>query len=78
MTAPVFGSSLPTKLPPCTVNHSTPFRSKIGVCGSRAAGFGILYSVTCPVLGSSFADQAGALPVYQMLPSRSDTRPCGP
>ena len=50
---PLFGSSVPTKFPPCTVNHRRPRLSKIGVCGSRAAGSGILYSVTLPVLGSN-------------------------
>ena len=42
LISPVFGSSRPTMLAPCTVNHSMPRRSKIGVCGSRAAGSGSL------------------------------------
>src|SRR5688572_28767521 len=41
VTCPVFGSSFPTKLPCWTVNHKIPLESKIGVCGSLAAGSGI-------------------------------------
>src|SRR3989441_319658 len=51
---PVFGFSLPTKFPTCTVNHSVPSRSNTAVCGSSAFSSGILYSVTTPVRGSSF------------------------
>src|SRR5262249_3532744 len=36
------------------------------------------YSVTAPVLGSSLPTSAPVLPVYQMLPSASSTRPWGP
>src|SRR5206468_9317072 len=71
VTLPVAGSTLPTKFPSCTVNHRMPFGSKIGVCGSRAAGSGIGYSVTSPVFGLSFPMWAFAFPVYQMLPSLS-------
>src|SRR5439155_24515745 len=39
---------------------------------------GIGYSLTEPVFGSSFPIRAPVLPVYQMLPSRSSTRTCGP
>ena len=45
------GMSRPT-IPDCSVNHSVPFWSKIGVCGPRAPS-GSGYSVTSPVLGSS-------------------------
>src|SRR5215475_10298261 len=38
VTFPVFGSSLPTKFPCCTVNHKMPLGSNMGVCGSLAAG----------------------------------------
>src|SRR5438128_10130969 len=48
------------------------------VCGSRAFGSGILYSVTFPVLGSILPISAALLPVYQMLPSLSGCSPCGP
>src|SRR5712691_1081197 len=48
------------------------------VCGSFAAGSGILYSVTLPVFGSSLPIRLAWLPVYQTLPSLSSTRPCGP
>ncbi len=60
---------------PCNVNQSVPFLSKIGVCGSRAAGSGILYSVTSPVFGLSLPMSAAELPVYQMLPSLSTVKP---
>src|SRR5713226_1938784 len=62
----------------CTTNHRIPLRSKIRVCGSFTSGSGILYSVTAPVFGSSLPINAPVLPVYQMLPSLSSTRPCGP
>src|ERR1043166_1363654 len=61
-----------------TVNQRTPALSKISVWGSFAFGSGIGYSVTAPVLGSSLPIKAPVLPVYQMLPSLSSTRPCGP
>ena len=48
------------------------------VCGSLAFGFGILYSVTLPVFGSILPISPAAFPVYQMLPSLSACRPCGP
>ena len=48
------------------------------VCGSFAFGFGILYSVTLPVFASTMPMSPAALPVYQMLPSLSGCRPCGP
>jgi hypothetical protein len=38
----------------------------------------MVYSVTLPVRGSSLPTTAPPLPVYQMLPSRSSTSPCGP
>src|SRR5438552_1061912 len=75
---PVFGFSLPTKFPTCTVNHSVPSRSNTAVCGSSAFSSGILYSVTTPVRGSSFPMYAATFPVNQILPSRSATSPCGP
>src|SRR6188474_3036863 len=55
-----------------------PFWSKMGVCGSRAFGSGILYSVTSPVLGFNLPTSPAEFPVYQMLPSLSTVRPCGP
>src|SRR6266704_3238744 len=61
-----------------TVNHRIPALSKMSVCGSFACGSGIGYSVTAPVFGSSLPIKAPVLPVYQMLPSLSSTRPCGP
>src|SRR5207248_149760 len=73
-----FGSSVPTKLPPCTVKNSRPSRRNAIVCGSRAFGFGILYSVTFPVFASTLPMRPAALPVYQMLPSLSGCSPCGP
>src|SRR5215471_16943571 len=51
--------------------HKVPRWSKTAVCGSRAAGSGILYSVTMPVCGSSLPIVPLPLPVYQMLPSWS-------
>src|SRR5262245_20717572 len=50
----------------------------MGVCGSRACGLGMAYSAISPVVGFSFPMWAAAFPVYQILPSRSATRPCGP
>src|SRR5438105_1541180 len=73
-----FGSSVPTKLPACTVKKMRPSRRNAIVCGSRALGFGILYSVILPVFGSILPINPAALPVYQMLPSLSGCRPCGP
>ena len=76
--SPVAGLRRPTKLPPCTVNHSMP----VGVEDRRVriagVGSGILYSVTLPVFGSSLPMSPAELPVYQMLPSLSGVRPCGP
>ena len=66
-----FGSSVPTKLPPCTVKNSRPSRRNAIVCGSRAFGLGILYSVTLPVFASTLPMRAAALPVYQIFPSLS-------
>src|SRR5919198_1928385 len=48
------------------------------VCGSLAFGSGILYSVTSPLFGSSLPITLAWLPVNQILPSLSSTRPCGP
>src|SRR5207245_841514 len=62
----------------CAVNHRIPLWSKINVCGSFTSGSGILYSVTAPVFGSSLPIKAPVFPVYQMLPSLSSSRPCGP
>src|ERR1051325_8102819 len=73
-----FGSSVPMKLPPCTVKNRRPSRRNAIVCGSRALGFGILYSVTLPVLGSTLPMRPAELPVNQTLPSLSGCRPCGP
>src|SRR2546427_1709117 len=78
LISPVFGSSRPTRLAFCAVNHRIPFWSKISVCGSFTSGSGILYSVTAPVFGSSLPINAPAFPVYQMLPFLSSSRPCGP
>src|SRR6185436_12210077 len=72
------GFRRPTMFAACKVNHSVPFLSNNGVCGSRAAGSGILYSVTSPVLGFSFPTRAAEFPVYQMLPALSTVRPWGP
>src|SRR5258707_14116595 len=58
------------------VNHRIPLLSKISVCGSPDSGVG--YSVTAPVFGSSFPINDPVFPVYQMLPSLSSCRPCGP
>src|SRR5882672_11555814 len=66
------------KLAFCTVYHRIPAVSKISVCGSLAAGSGILYSVTSPVFGSSLPTSAPVFPVYQMLPLLPSTSPCGP
>src|SRR5262249_122288 len=67
LIAPDFGSSVPTKLPACTVNHRIPRLSKTGVWGSRALGSGILYSVTLPVFASTLPMRPAAFPVYQIL-----------
>src|SRR6266568_9432584 len=48
----------------------------MSVCGSP--GSGVLYSVTAPVFGSSSPINDPVFPVYQMLPSLSSVRPCGP
>src|SRR2546423_2078151 len=77
-TFPLCGSSRPTKLPTCTVNHMIPLASKTAVCGSSALPSGILYSVTAPVCGSSLPMYALAFPVNQILPLESATSPCGP
>ena len=42
LISPVAGIRRPTMLLCCSVKKSVPFLSKIGVCGSRAAGSGIL------------------------------------
>ena len=46
---------------PCSVNHSVPFLSKIGVCGSRAALSGIGYSVTVARFRVQLADERGGV-----------------
>ena len=43
-------------MPDCSVNHSVPFWSKIGVCGPRAFGSGSGYSVTVAGLRIELAD----------------------
>src|SRR5439155_16532305 len=58
------------------VNQRIPLLSKMSVCGSP--GSGVLYSVTAPVFGSSLPINDPVFPVYQMLPSLSSVRPCGP
>src|SRR2546430_15524956 len=68
----------PTMLAFCAVNHTMPLPSMAMVWGSLAFGSGILYSLTSPVLGSSLPTRFMWLPVNQMLPSLSSTRPCGP
>src|SRR5947207_90048 len=78
LISPVFGSSRPTRLAFCAVNQRIPLWSKISVCGSFTSGSGILYSMTAPVFGSSLPISAPVLPVYQMLPSLSSSRPWGP
>src|SRR5580704_6027483 len=55
-----------------------PFGAKSKVCGSFACGSGIGYSVTLPVLGSSFPMYALKFAVNQMFLSWSGTKPCGP
>src|SRR5262249_39648666 len=50
LISPVFGSSRPSVLATCAVNHTIPLGSIASVCGSLAV---VLYSVTLPVLGSS-------------------------
>src|SRR6266849_10778902 len=62
----------------CRVNHRIPLWSKTSECGSFAFGSGILYSVTAPVFGSSLPISDPVFPVYQILPSLSSTKPCGP
>ena len=61
-----------------TVNSIRPLPRNAIVCGSRAFGSGILYSVILPVFGSILPMRAAAFPVYQTLPSLSATMPCGP
>src|ERR1700676_436404 len=53
-----------------------PLLSNIRVCSSDLSGVG--YSVLAPVFGSSLPISDPVLPVYQMLPSPSSLRPCGP
>src|SRR6266404_2012444 len=77
LISPVFGSSRPTLLAFCTVNHKIPLWSKISVCGSVALGSGILYSATAPVFGSSVPTNAPVLPVYQIDPSLVARGSCG-
>src|SRR5919106_4284807 len=71
LMSPVAGFKRPTMLLTCNVNHRVPFLSKTAVCGSLAAGSGILYSVILPVRGSSLPIVPLLFPVYQMLPSWS-------
>src|SRR5713101_3924215 len=77
LISPVFGSSRPTRLAFCTVNHKIPLWSKISVCGSLASGSGILYSVTAPDFGSSLPTRAPVCPVYQIDPSLVASGSCG-
>src|SRR5262245_32425002 len=71
LISPVAGTKRPTMLLTCKVNHRVPFLSKTAVCGSRAAGSGILYSVILPVRGSSLPIVPLLFPVYQILPCAS-------
>src|SRR2546428_3025233 len=76
--SPLLGSSRPTRFAFCAVNQRIPLGSKISVWGSFTSGSGIAYSMTAPVFGSSLPTNAPVLPVYQILPSLSSTRPWGP
>src|SRR5262249_31235203 len=71
LTSPVAAIEPPTLIPSFKVNQRVPFLSKTAVCGSRAAGSGILYSVILPVRGSSLPIVPLLFPVYQMLPCSS-------
>src|ERR1035438_9022227 len=75
---PARGSSLPTTLATCAVNHIVPCASKTAVCGSSTPASGILYSVTDPVRGSSLPIYPAKFPVNHTLPFASATKPCGP
>src|SRR6195256_1719422 len=75
--SPVAGSRRPTMLLFCRVTQRIPFLSKTAVCGSFAAGSGILYSVTLPVAGSTLPTVPFLLPVYQGMPLSSSHTECG-
>src|SRR5206468_3444691 len=72
------GSSVPTRLPACTVKYMRPALLNAIVCGSRALGSGILNSVIFSVFGSILPINAAALPVYHTFPALTATMPCGP
>ena len=76
-TSPLAGFSLPTKLPPCTVNQRSPFAASTSVWGSRAAASGMGYLRTCPVAGSSRPMCPFPFPAYQTAPLRLTIRLCG-
>ena len=61
----------------CRVNQRIPFLSNTAVCGSFAAGSGILYSVTLPVAGSTLPTVPFLFPEYQGMPLSSSHTECG-
>ena len=77
LISPVDGTRRPIMLATCSVKNIRPLSSNTAVCGSLAAGSGILYSVILPVLGSSLPTVPLPLPVYQIFPSRSGVMLCG-
>ena len=77
LISPVFGSRRPIRL---SVLHREPQDAapcRRSAYADRPAS-GVGYSVTAPVFGSSLPINDPVFPVYQMLPSRSSCRPCGP
>src|SRR5437879_2202558 len=75
---PVATVNFPTKLPPCTVNQMSPWRSQIMVCGSHAAESGRENFLILLSLGSSRPIWVDAFPEYHTLPVAARVGLCGP
>ena len=76
-TAPVAGSSRPTRLLCCSVNQTLPSGPNTMVCGSRDPASGIGKRVIRRVRPSIRPIIALRLPAYQASPRESTTTVCG-
>src|SRR5258708_15845761 len=76
VTAPVFGSSLPTSAPVLPVYQILPALSSTSPCGPECAVLSG-YSLNWPVFGSSLPSTLAICPVYQSDPSLAASGSCG-
>src|SRR6266705_5906517 len=75
VNSPVFGLSLPTRLPKFAVYQMLPSLSAVNPCGPA---LGVRrYSLIWPVFGSSRPSTLANCPVYQRAPSGDARGSCG-